>query len=126
MKILNMGDADFIDQLEDAIGCSLAECNFITPQFNRVDGILPGRPPKDVKFFDGIKKAPDRILLQLGLQRWEAGHWLYPGEWYDSIPEGYRILDINGEEESFVHGETDDDIRCGCLAYGFMKEAKDD
>ena len=28
-------------------------------------------------------------------------------------------MDIFGEEEAFVPGETDDDIRFGCLAFGF-------
>ena len=30
--------------------------------------------------------------------------------------------DINDEDESFKYGETDDDIRYGCLAYGFIKK----
>jgi len=85
------------------------------------DGILPGKPPKDKKFFDSLKNVPEKTLIQLGLRQWKRGHWLYPGEWYDSIPEGYPVVDIFGETELFEHGKTDDDIRFGCLAYGFIK-----
>ncbi len=37
--------------------------------------------------------------------------WLFPGEWYDHIPEGHEVTDINYETENFVKGETFDDIR---------------
>ena len=121
MKILNMDDPDFIEQLEKALGCNLNDCEITTPQFLREDGILPGKPPKDKKFFDSLKNVPEKTLIQLGLRQWKRGHWLYPGEWYDSIPEGYPVVDIFGETELFEHGKTDDDIRCGCLAFGFIK-----
>jgi hypothetical protein len=48
-------------------------------------------------------------------------HFLYPKEWYDLIPENYEIVCISGEVEHFKKGVTDDDIRFGCIAYGFIQ-----
>ena len=44
------------------------------------------------------------------------------GECHDTIPNGYEIFDINGDTEFFEKGKTDDDIRGGCLAYGFKRQ----
>lgn len=46
--------------------------------------------------------------------------WLFPAEWYDAIPNGFPLVDINGCNELFIKGSTDDDRRYGCLAYGVM------
>ena len=46
--------------------------------------------------------------------------WLFPAEWYDSIPNGFPIVDINGCIEQFERGKTDDDRRFGLLAYGVV------
>ena len=91
------------------------------PQFERTDGI------KIVYFtitkyeFDKLKTLPDDILKEIGLGIWEEGHWLYPGDWYDFIPQQYPITDINGDDEHFEKGVSDNDIRYGCLSYGFIK-----
>jgi hypothetical protein len=54
--------------------------------------------------------------------REEATHelWLFPAEWYDSIPNGFPLTCIDGCIESFIRGKTDDDRRFGLLAYGLM------
>jgi len=31
------------------------------------------------------------------------------------------VVDIFGEKEKFIKGVTDDDIRFGCLSYGFIQ-----
>lgn len=46
--------------------------------------------------------------------------WLFPKEWYNSIPDGLEVIDINGGKEEFKRHETDSDIRFGALAYGFV------
>ncbi len=48
--------------------------------------------------------------------------WLFPAEWYEHIPKGLKIVDINGVVENFEPNKTDDDRRFGCLAYGFLQK----
>lgn len=97
------------------------EVRVTLPQFNREDGKSIRYFPTTKEEFDGLRKAPDDILKDLGLQQWEEGHWLYPAEWYDYIPEGYIVTAIDDEEKPFQRGVTSDDRRFGCLAYGFKK-----
>lgn len=94
----------------------------VTPQFTRTDGKNPYWHPKNALGLDALKTAPAAILLDLGLREWDKGHWLYPGEWYNHIPAGYEVLDINGKIKRFDPDVTDNDIRFGCLAYGFREE----
>lgn len=75
------------------------------------------------------KPNPDDHKLR-GVNQWfwsverdeNASHelWLFPAEWYDTIPNGCPITDINGCVELFERGVTDDDRRYGLLAYGVM------
>ena len=46
---------------------------------------------------------------------------LIPGEWYDVIPNGFIVTGLNGEQYPFKKGESDDDIRFGCLPYGIRR-----
>ena len=46
---------------------------------------------------------------------------LIPGEWYDSIPDGFIVTGLCGEEYPFKRGASDNDIRFGCLPYGIKK-----
>lgn len=75
-------------------------------------------PPKDGKIYhtdawffdikDGDTRVPTHEL------------WLFPAEWYDSIPNGFPVTDINGCIELFERGKTDDDRRLGLLAFGIL------
>lgn len=47
---------------------------------------------------------------------------LFPGEWYDVIPDGFIVTGLYGEQYPFKKGDTDDDIRFGCLAYGIRRK----
>ncbi|KKK42727.1 hypothetical protein LCGC14_3169610, partial [marine sediment metagenome] len=67
-----------------------------------------------------LKYLSHEVLLKIGLSMWEKGHYLYPWEWYSSIPDGFPIVDINGRTEHFRIGETENDKRFGCLPYGFL------
>jgi hypothetical protein len=95
------------------------EC--VTPQFEREDGRVPPWTPRTAGEFDSLRTLSDEALKFLCLGRWDEHTWLYPGEWYAFIPDGYEIFDINGDTEKFVGGKTDDDIRFGCLPYGFKR-----
>tara|TARA_R110002051_G_scaffold257868_1_gene316891 strand:+ start:21714 stop:22124 length:411 start_codon:yes stop_codon:yes gene_type:complete len=63
------------------------------------------------------KEKEDRTYLKKG-----EYHYLFPGEWYNHLPQGFEMVNIFGEKEKFVPGESDDDIRFGCLPYGFVRK----
>lgn len=46
--------------------------------------------------------------------------WLFPSEWYRSIPHGFPVTSIFGEIEQFIPGHTDNDTRFGMLSFGLM------
>jgi len=120
--MLDLNDADFAGQLKEALGLSDGdEVQLITPQFDRADGRIIAYFPRTVAEFDALKKLDDHALKAIGCGLWDEGHWLYPHEWYWNIPNGYIVTDINGDEEPFVPGQSDDDKRFGCLAFGFKQ-----
>lgn len=65
-------------------------------------------------------------LLEAGCARWsepdERGNtlWLFPKEWYPTIPDGFEITDIFNNRETFKGGETDGDYRGGMLSFGVL------
>lgn len=61
-----------------------------------------------------------KILPQESLER-DEDVILFPYEWYDIIPEGFMVTNIWGELEPFILGESDNDKRFGCLAYGIRR-----
>lgn len=78
--------------------------------------------------FSKLPTLHEDTLKAIGCQKWsepENGKvlWLFPAEWYDHIPDGTQVVDINGATETFKHGETDNDRRFGALAYGFLRAA---
>lgn len=92
-----------------------------TPQFKREDGVVPQKPEKSVEWFMSLKKKSRAQLKELGMRPWnEDGLWLFPGEWYNSIPENLCVIGINYKEEKFKNGKSDDDVRFGCLPYGLV------
>lgn len=124
--ILSMDSPTFVEDFTYAIGLQPGEkLEILTPQFERVDGV---QVPKPVDFSDweNLSTQDDATLRALGFGIWEKDekgtHWLFPKEWYDIIPNGMNVTDINGEVEPFVKGETDDDYRFGCLSFGFIKK----
>jgi len=100
-----------------------------TPQFHRVDGIVPRRAPGTAEGFDKMMRLPHDVLVRIGVSVWASGegwmHYLFPGEWYDYIPEGYMVMAINDKNKAFVHGQTDNDIRYGMLPYGWIRGVKE-
>lgn len=47
---------------------------------------------------------------------------LFPGEWYNLIPDGFMVVGLSGERYQFQKGKSDDDIRFGCLPYGLTRK----
>jgi hypothetical protein len=125
--------------IRQAIGAKTNEpVEIVTPQFTRPKGEPePARAPEGNAGFDALREADPIQLKALGMRRWgrkedasgkEFGPmlWLFPGEWYTAIPNGYPITDINFHLENFERGLTDNDIRFGCLSYGILVENDDD
>ena len=125
-EILDAHDPDFEDKLLAAIDAKSGEIiEIATPQFNRTDGITIQYFPSTPDEYAALYTFARETLFKIGCQIWDESetttHWLYPAEWYEHIPAGTPIIDISGEEELFVPGETDDDRRYGVLAYGFIQ-----
>lgn len=128
--IFDINDPDFAQKLVDAIGAKPGEeVEFITPQFNRTDGLNVPLPLCD---FSKLNTLSEETLKAIGCQKWDDPDkdgkvlWLYPAEWYDHIPDGTKIVSISGSHKEFKHGKSDDDRRCGALAYGFLKSTTKD
>ena len=119
---LQFGDvSELAHKIREAIGVGdfeTVEC--ILPQFDRTDGRTVSIAPPNAEWLDSLKNAPLKVLADLGLQCWDKNLWLFPAEWYDYIPEGYEVVDINDETEPFHKGISDDDSRGGALPYGIL------
>jgi len=59
---------------------------------------------KELRFSTWGEEYPDLYLFPL---------WIVP-----LIPEGLKVRDINGKYFKYDSKTTDNDIRCGCVAYG--------
>jgi hypothetical protein len=111
-----------------------------TPQFVRPrNDPAPASPPSSPDEWLLLTKESKQVLKERGLRAWSqvikianelcwenvddnGTHILmvFPGEWYSKIPLGLEIIDIFGVTETFVPGQTDDDIRFGCLSFGVV------
>lgn len=128
-ELKHADESELAADIRDAIGAGPDEkVEGTIPQFTREPGQpKPSSPPGD---FESLRQLDSVALREMGCRPWDepdvAGRvlMLFPGEWYDAIPDGMSVVDINGQVEDFVAGETDDDIRCGCLAFGFEVYAK--
>ncbi len=115
--------------------------NFITlPQFERSEELDFEWKPEDVdEFYTLVNKAPVDILIGFGFRKWTIQEdvlgtgstvkkydigdeiLLFPGEWYNIIPDSYQVIGLFGEVYPFRRGTTNGDIRYGCLAYGIKR-----
>ena len=124
--ILDASDENFAADLTKALGLKPGEkINIITPQFDRTDGRVITYQPNTPEEYKALKGMQPDNLKKIGCQVWDKEdgktHWLYPAEWYDHIPNGTEIVSIFGNVETFQHGETDNDMLFGALAYGFVQ-----
>jgi len=118
--MLNVNDPFFKDKLYAALGIKEGDTvEIVTPQFERTDGVVPCIPDA----WESLRSMSINTLQSIGCGRWDEPNengtlMLFPYQWYPHIPEGYMMECISGEIEPFKNGETDDDYRFGCLAYG--------
>ncbi len=101
----------------------MKKIKILLPQFERTDGIkiIEENIPKTKEEFENLKTLSHKELIEKGLILWKEGHYLFPGEWYNYIPDGIEIASIFGTEKYFNKDTSDNDIRYGALAYGFKK-----
>ena len=73
----------------------------------------------------GIWDSYEQVMLEEGkspyLKEGEY-HYLFPGEWFKHLPDGFIVIGLNGEQYPFDKTTSDDDIRYGCLSYGFIRK----
>lgn len=129
-----------VNELIEAIGVKKGETiNFMTPKFEREYELSIDFKPKNSDELKAlIETCPADTLLKMGVRKWsnydenkkddednylKEGeiHYLFPGEWYNLIPNGFEVTGIFGKKYQFINGESDDDIRYGCLPYGFIR-----
>ncbi len=128
--------SDIVRAIRAATGAKPGDTiEVVTPQFTRpASDPGPASPPADMDAWKALPRLPETALRELGLRPWGREHehddgtesgrmlWMFPGEWYNAIPNGLPVVDIFFREETFICGVTDNDIRFGCLAYGVLKE----
>ena len=124
--MLDMNDKDFAADLAAALDLKPGEeLEIVTPQFERTDGRIISYFPKTKREYEALILLSESALKKIGCQKWDGDeneiHWLYPAEWYSSIPDGLKITSISGNAEIFKTGKTDDDRRFGALAFGFIQ-----
>lgn len=73
-----------------------------------------------------LKNRTEKQLIKLGLRKWsnETNLFLFPGEWFKIIPQGYNVVSISGKPQKFSKHTSDDDTRFGCLPYGIVPNKK--
>lgn len=76
---------------------------------------------EDMKF---VARCVQLMERKNYLQEGEV-HYLYAGEWFNDLPEGAKVYGLFGEVYEFNAETSDDDIRFGCLPYGFIRKEKD-
>jgi hypothetical protein len=82
-----------------------------------------------------LKKLSAEELISLGFNLWDDGHRLIPLWAFNFITDGEELVSISGDTRrknsavtaarEYEHPEyTDLDVRFGCIAWGFMEDAK--
>jgi len=125
--MLDESDEDFTRDLMRALGVGPNDAvSIATPTFDRQDGRLVSYLPNMPEEYEALKLMLPSSLKKIGCQMWEVDqkgnvHWLYPSEWYDSIPDGTEIITLSGVTKKFERGSTSNDKRFGALSYGFKQ-----
>lgn len=123
-ELLAFGDTNpMVKKIRDMLGVGDYDAvGVVLSQFEREDGKVITYIPITVAEYNVLKIAPNDILKDIGLSKWDEENWLYPAEWYDYIPEGYEIVNICGKTEKFQKDVTDNDRRLGCLPFGLKRQ----
>lgn len=123
LKIVPLNEAALA--ISESVGAAPGDTiQILTPQFARTSKMNKVRPAPTP--FEKVRQLDYGALRSIGCEPWDEPDadgnvlLLFPGEWYEMIPDGFEIVDISGRTEQFVSGDTDNDIRFGCLAYGIL------
>ncbi len=118
--MLPAADSELAARIRTAIGVGPHEkIKVTTPQFDRPEHWPgPGKPPIGIENWWKLWHMNKADLRELGLGNWDGLTMLFPADWYDKIPKGFLIKNINGKVEEFKPGKTSNDRRFGALAFG--------
>lgn len=85
------------------------------PVSNKVSIPIINAPGENYNIECGRGDAPTHLLPE------DEDMIMFPGEWYNIIPNGFMVTGLYGETYPFKKGVADDDIRYGCLPYGIRR-----
>lgn len=134
MKIIN--ESELVNEIKKAVDYSVGDIiEIVTPQFEREkDKPKPLSAPITFESWCNLSSLPEKDLDLLGLRKWGRKEdndgnelmdtpmlWLFPGEWFNLIPDGLLVTDIFFNTYAFLRDEADNDIRFGMLAYGILE-----
>ena len=87
----------------------------IRSDLEQIEGIV-----KDSPFVIDPTSFTEQELIGLGFSLWDDNVYLIPAWMYNFLLDGVEFTDINLKKEIFKKGETDEDARCGSLAFGVV------
>lgn len=76
----------------------------------------------DPEFFEIVSELDPETAVSMGMRCWSENLYLFPHDWYDSIPEGFEVETINNEIQEFSKDKNGGDHRFGVLSYGVRLE----
>lgn len=80
-----------------------------------IEKVIEGKVDNTISLEFGRGNAPIDLLPE------NMDIILFPKEWYDSIPHGFKTTTITGEIEPFDKEYLSEESRYGCLAYGITR-----
>jgi hypothetical protein len=119
-------DDVFVSELSQALlKNNVRVLEFIEPKVRRIDGRRVTYKPKTDIEFDSLQDLSKETLKKIGCRLWDdfggVRHWLFPVDWYDSIPHGRVIVFTDGHKELFEYGVTSTAKEIGGLSFGFVQ-----
>jgi hypothetical protein len=90
----------------------------------------PSAPPATLKQWKELGLMSMTALREMGLRAFDEPDvngmvlMLFPGEWFDSIPEGFIVENILDEAHTFRRATFPRDLCVGCLSYGVRVRAR--
>lgn len=88
------------------------------PTSHKVEMPIINSDEKMTAKFGKEKNYPTEILKE------DEDVILFPGEWFDIIPDGFECTGLYGEPNIFYKALADDDIRFGCIPYGIRRKCE--
>lgn len=89
---------------------------------------LPARSKQELMALGmALWDEPDRKADDTLFERWPCPFplLLFPGTWFDAVPEGLLVVDLQGRPRLWSKDSLDRDTRYGCLAYGVLAMGKE-